>query len=74
MTGHEAPKPTLERRRPRWLTTDQAAHYLGFPSRKALYQAVRRGQVPGHRIGRRLRFDAAELDLWINRSRTHLAA
>ena len=53
-----------------WMTADQATHYLGMPSRKALYQAVRRGQIPGHRIGRRLRFKAAELDRWINRSRT----
>jgi excisionase family DNA binding protein len=53
-----------------WMTPDQATQYLGMPSRKALYQAVRRGQVPGYRIGRRLRFKAAELDRWINRSRT----
>jgi hypothetical protein len=26
-----------------WLTTDEAVKYLGLPSRKALYQAVRRG-------------------------------
>jgi excisionase family DNA binding protein len=58
----------------RWMTTDEATRYLGFPSRKALYQAVRRGQIPGHRIGRRLRFDAAELDRWVSRTRTHLAA
>jgi excisionase family DNA binding protein len=54
----------------RWMNADQATEYLGMPSRKALYQAVRRGQIPGHRIGRRLRFKAAELDRWINRSRT----
>ena len=46
-----------------WLTTDQAAQYLGLPSRKALYQAVRRGQVPVHRLGpRRMRFHRDELD------------
>ena len=54
----------------RWLPADAAAAYLGFSSRKALYQAVRRGQIPGHRIGRRLRFDPAELDRWLNRNQT----
>jgi excisionase family DNA binding protein len=53
-----------------WLTADEATVYLGFPSRKALYQAVRRGQVPGHRIGRRLRFSRSEVDSWLSRNRT----
>ncbi len=45
-----------------WLTTDQAVAYLGLPSRKALYQAVRRDQVPVHRLGvRRMRFSRDEL-------------
>ena len=45
-----------------WMTAEQAAAHLGLPSRKALYQAVRRGQVPVHRFGKRLRFSRAELD------------
>ena len=45
-----------------WMTAEQAATHLGLPSRKALYQAVRRGQVPVHRFGKRLRFNRAELD------------
>jgi len=46
-----------------WLTTDEAVAYLGLPSRKALYQAVRRGQVPARRLGvRRRRFGRDELD------------
>lgn len=45
-----------------WLTAIEAFRYLGFPSRKSLYQAVRRGQIPAHRLGRRLRFRAADLD------------
>lgn len=48
---------------PRWLTADEAAFHLGLPSRKALYAAVERGQVPAHRLGRRrLRFRLDELD------------
>jgi len=45
-----------------WLTADEAVAYLRFPSRDALYQAVHRGQLPAHRIGRRLRFRRSELD------------
>jgi excisionase family DNA binding protein len=46
-----------------WLDSDRAWAYAGFPSRKALYHAVRRGQIPAHRLGkRRLRFNRAELD------------
>jgi hypothetical protein len=41
-----------------WLTADEATTYMGFPTRKALYAAVERGQVPAHKLGRRLRFRA----------------
>ncbi len=51
----------------RWLTADEATAYLGFPSRKALYAAVERGQVPGHKLGRRLRFSRSELDALLGR-------
>jgi excisionase family DNA binding protein len=57
-----------------WMTADQATQYLNLPSRKALYQAVRRGQIPGHRVGaRRLRFSKAEIDQVIARTRTAIA-
>jgi excisionase family DNA binding protein len=49
--------------RHRWLTADEATTYLGLPTRKALYAAVARGQVPAHRLGRRrLRFKLDELE------------
>jgi hypothetical protein len=46
----------------RWLTAPEAAAYLGLPSHRALYQAIRRGQV---RV--RLRFRTAELDAVLTR-------
>ncbi|ABS26998.1 helix-turn-helix domain-containing protein [Anaeromyxobacter sp. Fw109-5] len=58
-----------EDRRLRWLTADEATAHLGFPSRKALYAAVERGQVPAHKLGRRLRFRRAELDALLDRGR-----
>ena len=51
----------------RWLTADEATAYLGFPSRKELYAAVERRQVPGHNLGRRLRFSRSELDALLGR-------
>lgn len=46
-----------------WMTADEAAAYLGYRTRDALYQAVRRGHLPVHRLGpRRLRFRRSELD------------
>lgn len=41
---------------PEWLDADEATRWLRFPSRRALYQAVRRGHVPASRLGRHLRF------------------
>jgi excisionase family DNA binding protein len=64
-----APDLAAEDRRLRWLTADEAAAHLGFPSRKALYAAVERGQVPAHKLGRRLRFRRAELDALLDRGR-----
>ena len=70
--GREAPAklPRLARppTGPRWLTADEATVHLGLPSRKALYAAVERGQVPAHRLGRRrLRFRQDELDSLLGR-------
>lgn len=46
-----------------WLNPAEAVDYLGLPSIAALYKAVRRGQVPCHRLGaRRMRFKREELD------------
>ena len=51
-----------------WLTADEATAHLGLPSRKALYAAVARGQVPAHQLGsRRLRFSRGELDSLLGR-------
>lgn len=53
----------------RWLTATEASGYLGFPTRKALYAAVERGQVPAHKLGRRLRFRLEELDALLGQAR-----
>ncbi len=43
------------------MTAEQAAAHLGLSTRRALYQAVCRGQTPVHRFGKRLRFNRADL-------------
>ncbi len=45
-----------------WLNAEQAAEYLAMPTVKAIYEAVRRGQIPVYRLGNRLRFRREELD------------
>lgn len=46
-----------------WLDPEEAAAYLRLPSVKALYQAVRRGQVPVHRrANKAMLFHKGELD------------
>jgi len=52
-----------------WLTSDEAALYLRLPTAKALYQTVRRGRLPVHYLGNRLRFLRTELDEALERSR-----
>lgn len=58
-----------------WMTADEATAYLGYRTRAALYQAVRRGIVPAHRLGaRRLRFRRSELDAELAQHPSRLAA
>jgi excisionase family DNA binding protein len=53
-----------------WMTSEETVEYLGLPSRGSLYTAVRRGQVPGHRLGRRLRFRREEIDQVLEKRKT----
>ena len=66
--------PAAEATLDRWMTAVEAAAYLGYGTRAALYQAVRRGHVPAHRLGaRRLRFRRSELDAELARSPSRLS-
>ncbi len=49
-------------RRLPWLTPEEARLYLALPSVKALYRLRERGEVRAHKLGRRLRFHAWDLD------------
>jgi len=50
-----------------WLNSKQAAARLAYPSIRALYQAMRRGNVPYYRHGKRVLFKPEELDSLIKR-------
>lgn len=52
----------------RYLVAADAAEYLGL-STEALYTRTRRGEIPHIRMGRRLRWDMQDLDLWMRRQR-----
>ena len=55
-------RPSVKTAERVWLTPAQAVRYLGLPSLKSLYQAVRKGTLPVSRMGRVLRFFRTELD------------
>jgi excisionase family DNA binding protein len=49
-----------------WMTTEEAAAYLGLPSAAAVRMAVHRGTLrPSGRVGRQLRFTREDLDVQI---------
>ena len=53
------PNPAYARRKN--LTPEQTAEYLNV-SLRTIHYWLRYGKIPGHRIGKFLRFDADELD------------
>ena len=58
------PNPAYARRKN--LTPEQTAEYLNV-SLRTIHYWLRYGKIPGHRIGKFLRFDADELDAARNR-------
>lgn len=50
------------------MTADEVARYLKLSSRRAVYQAVRRGELTVYRLGRRIRFRRTDLDRALVRS------
>jgi excisionase family DNA binding protein len=45
-----------------WMTADEVAEYLRLPSRRAVYQATRRGAIPYVKLGRLTRFRKKDID------------
>jgi hypothetical protein len=51
-----------------WMTPDQAARYLGFPSAGAFERVVAKEGIPKHYLSDRLpRYSRSELDAWLTR-------
>ena len=51
-----------------WFGLDELGEYLKTP-KSTLYKLLSRGQLPGHKLGRRWRFDRDEVDAWIKEGR-----
>lgn len=51
-----------------WLSTAEAARYLGITSR-TLYRFIDEGQIPGYRFGRVIRLKQDDVDHFIENSR-----
>lgn len=49
----------------RYLDADAAAEYLGMPSAEAVRRAAQRRLLPYCKVGRKLVFDRAKLDAWM---------
>ena len=52
-----------------WLTTEEAAQYLGLGKSK-LYELAQAGKIPRHRVGKAWRFHRKDLDAWVRASRS----
>lgn len=57
-----------------YLTSAQALGYLQLATLSALYSHMRDNGLPYARLGRALRFDTRELDVWMKRHRDPQAA
>jgi excisionase family DNA binding protein len=51
-----------------WMTLHEVAAYLSI-SPSTVYKLKARGKIRGYRVGRNLRFDRAEVDADVKRSR-----
>jgi excisionase family DNA binding protein len=55
-----------------YLTAAEAIAYLRLGSPSALYRLIREHQLPFCRVGRRYRFDRAEVDAWAHGHRSSI--
>lgn len=52
----------------RWLSVDEIAFHLGV-SKESIYRWAENGKIPAHKLGRKWRFRASEVDEWIMRGK-----
>jgi excisionase family DNA binding protein len=69
-----SPRSSSERSVPfgedlRWMSTRQAAKYLGRPTPRTLYRLIDSGQLPAYRFGRVFRLQGREIDAFIDSAR-----
>lgn len=56
----ETPNTELER----WLNLEEISQYLGV-SKDTIRLWIRKGTIPGHKVGRQYKFKVSEVDAWI---------
>ncbi len=68
MKGSVATKVSVMSTPIQWLSTADAAKFLGITPR-TLYRFIDEGQIPGYRFGRVIRLKQADVDVFIDSSR-----
>ena len=58
----------VEQQEEKLMTPKELALKLGF-NPIWVYEQVRKGKIPAHRVGDRLRFDSKEIQEWLERNR-----
>ncbi len=48
----------------RWLSVEEIAQHLGI-KKETVYKWVRKRNMPSHKVGRLIKFQAKEVDQWI---------
>jgi excisionase family DNA binding protein len=48
----------------RWLNLEEISQYLGV-SKDTIRAWIKKGTIPGHKVGRQYKFKASEVDAWI---------
>jgi excisionase family DNA binding protein len=48
----------------RWLNLEEISQYLGV-SKDTIRAWIKKGAIPGHKVGRQYKFKVSEVDAWI---------
>lgn len=54
----------------RWLSVDEIAEHIGV-KRDTIYKWVSRRKMPAHKVGRLLKFQREEVDLWVREGKAN---
>jgi excisionase family DNA binding protein len=55
----------------RWLSVNEIAEYLGV-SKETIYRWLSQKKIPAHRVGKKWKFNAIEIDKWVKSGKASL--